>query len=77
MQYLHNLAYQFFDINSFWSVIFRGIIWVLLSIIILIATDHPSPEESRKNVKSYLGFFLLFAVVSTSMILLLFGISPA
>jgi len=77
MQYLQNLAHQFFDVSSFWSVIFRGILWILLSVIILIATDHPTPQTSKKRVKDYLGFFLLFAVVSTSMILLLFGLSPA
>lgn len=76
-QYIQQLAYDFFSVTSFWSVVFRALIWIVISVLILIATDQPKPEVGKQNVKSYLGFFLLFMLVSTSMVLLLFGMSPA
>ena len=77
MNFLNSLAYDFFSVTSFWSIVFIGVVWIVIAMIILIATDNPSFEVSKQKTKSYLGFFLLFSLVSTSMILLLFGVSPA
>jgi hypothetical protein len=76
INWIQQLVYHFFDINSFWSIVLRSLVWIVLSVIILIATDQPAPEEAKKNVKSYLGFFVFFCLVSTSMIFLLFGFAP-
>jgi len=76
MENLQNIAQALFSINSVWSIILRGTIWTVMSLVILVATDNPNIEQSVENVKSYLGFFLIFIVVSTSLIYLLFGFVP-
>ena len=76
MENLQNIAQALFSVNSVWSIILRGIIWTVMSLVILVATDNPNTEQSVENVKSYLGFFLIFIVVSTSLIYLLFGFAP-
>ena len=76
MENLQNIAQALFSVNSVWSIILRGIIWTVMSLVILVATDNPNIEQSVENVKSYLGFFLIFIVVSTSLIYLLFGFVP-
>jgi len=75
MNYLQDITVSLFSVTSIWSVIFRAFLWIGIAVIILVATDHPRPEQSSKNVKNYLGFFLLFIAFSTSMIFLLFGFS--
>ena len=76
MENLQNIAQALFSVNSVWSIILRGTIWAVMSLVILVATDNPNTEQSVENVKSYLGFFLIFIVVSTSLIYLLFGFVP-
>ena len=76
MENLQNIAQALFSVNSVWSIILRGTIWTVMSLVILVATDNPNTEQSVENVKSYLGFFLIFIVVSTSLIYLLFGFVP-
>jgi hypothetical protein len=76
MENLQNIAQALFSVNSVWSIILRGTIWTVMSLVILVATDNPDTEQSVENVKSYLGFFLIFIVVSTSLIYLLFGFVP-
>ncbi len=76
MHMFENLAVSIFSVNSIWSVVLRGGIWLVMSLLILMATDNPNPEESTLNVKSYLGFFVLFIIVSSSLLYLLFGLAP-
>ncbi len=64
---------SFFKIDSVWSVVFRAAIWFGLAIVIIISTDVANPEKSSRTLKSNLGFFLLFLVVSTGLMYLLFG----
>lgn len=75
MNYIQEVAASLFSVTSVWSVIFRAFLWIVIAVIILVATDHPHPEQGAKNLKNYLGFFLLFIFVSTSMIFLLFGVT--
>ena len=77
MEFFKQLATDFFDVTSVWSVVFRAIIWIVISVLILMATDNPDPEKIKGSIKSNLGFFLLFILVSTSLIMLLFGVGSA
>jgi uncharacterized integral membrane protein len=76
MNFLQTFAYNLFDMTSVWSVLLRAGIWIVISIIILIATDNPETKNIKQDTKSYLGLFLMIVAVSTSLIFLLFGISP-
>ena len=77
MEFVKAAASNMFDVTSIWSIVLRAVIWIVISIIILIATDSPSAEQATQNTKSYLGFFVLFVVVSGSLLFLLFGVVPA
>jgi hypothetical protein len=63
-------------VDSIWSVVFRGAIWFIISVIILISIDHPQSEKTFKELKSNLGFFLMFLILSGGLIYLLFGFAP-
>ena len=76
MDYLQNIAFSMFDVTSVWSVVLRAVIWMVVSVIILIATDNPDPDQIKDNTRTYLGSFLMLIVVSGSLIFLLFGMAP-
>ncbi|MBD3250267.1 MAG: hypothetical protein GF381_01710 [Candidatus Pacebacteria bacterium] len=63
-------------VDSVWSVVLRGGIWLVIAIIIMISTDKPDPGKSMKDLKASLGFFLMFMIISGGLIYLLFGFAP-
>lgn len=73
MDTLQTLAHQAFAVDSIWSVILRGAIWLMIAIVIIISTDQPNPQQSMHKLKANLGFFLMFIILSGSLIYLLFG----
>jgi hypothetical protein len=73
MENIRTIVQSFFVIDSIWSVVFRGAIWFAIALVIIISTDVANPEKSIRNLKSNLGFFLLFVVVSSALVYLLFG----
>ena len=77
MQSFGEIIRSFFVIDSIWSVIFRGGIWFAIAIVIIVSTDVANPEKASKTLKSNLGFFLLFLIVSTTLMYLLFGVVSA
>ncbi|MCB9813610.1 MAG: hypothetical protein H6772_04350 [Pseudomonadales bacterium] len=62
-----------FRLDSIWSVIVRGLIWFVVATIIIISVDNPDSDKSLKYLKSNLGFFAMFMVLSGGLIYLLFG----
>ncbi len=76
METVQHLLVQLFSINSIWSVVFRGILWLVVSIIIIASLDNPNTDQSLKNMKANLGFFFMFVVLGTILISLLFGFQP-
>jgi len=62
-----------FAVDSIWSIVLRGAIWFVIALVIIVSADNPNPEKSLKNLKSNLGFFLMFIVLSGGLIYLLFG----
>lgn len=77
METVLNIARSSFSVDSIWSLVFRGAIWMVMCLLILAATDNPNPKESSANAKFYLGSFLLIIVVFTSLFYLLFSFAPA
>lgn len=67
---------QVTQVDSIWSVIARGILWLVVALVIIVSTDNPDPEEQIKNVKSNLGFLLVFVMLSGGLLYLLFGYVP-
>lgn len=66
-----------FALDSIWSVVLRGAVWFGIALVIIISADAPNPEESLKNMKSNLGFFLMFLLLSGTLLFLLFGYTSA
>lgn len=62
--------------TSIWSVVARGALWFVVAIVVLASVDKPDPEKSLKDLKSNLGFLVLFIVLSGTLMYLLFGYSP-
>lgn len=73
MESVRELIYQATSVNSVWSIIIRGIIWLIISFIIIIGMDNPNADLASKKLKANLGFFLLFILLSGGLIYLLFG----
>jgi hypothetical protein len=62
-----------FAADSIWSIVLRGAVWFIIALVIIISADNPNPEKSLKTLKSNLGFFLMFIILSGGLIYLLFG----
>lgn len=73
MQILSEIAASLFKVDSIWSVVLRAVVWFAIALVIIISTDVANPERSQRNLKTNLGFLLLFLVLSTGLIYLLFG----
>jgi hypothetical protein len=75
MDSVRELVISLFAVDSIWSVVLRGGIWLLISMIIIISTDSTKIEQSSAKLKKNLGFLLMFMILSGGMIYLLFGFS--
>lgn len=62
-----------FAVDSIWSVVLRGAIWFAVALVIIISTDSPNPAQSMRRLKSNLGFFLFFLILSGGLLYMLFG----
>lgn len=73
---LREFLQSLFAVDSVWSVIIRFIIWGIIAVTIIMSVDAVKSDQQTKNLKSNLGLFLLFLVVSAVMIWVVFGFFP-
>ena len=73
MELVQTILRQAFAIDSIWSVVTRGLIWLGIALIIIVSMDKPDPQQSMKDLKSNLGFFLMFIFIGGGLIYMLFG----
>jgi len=73
MELVQTILHQAFAIDSIWSVVTRGLIWLGIALIIIVSMDKPDPQQSMKDLKSNLGFFLMFIFIGGGLIYMLFG----
>lgn len=76
MEILRELIIKAFAVDSIWSVVLRGVIWLVISVVIIMSMDNPDAETSSIKLKANLGFFLMFTVLTGGLIYLLFGYMP-
>lgn len=74
MDVIKELVTKAFTVDSIWSVVLRGIIWIVIAMIIIISVDSPNSDLSSKKLKANLGFFTMFLMLSGGLVYLLFGI---
>ncbi len=74
MDAIRDLVIKAFTVDSIWSVVLRGAIWIVISMVIIVSVDNPNADLSSKKLKANLGFFTMFLLLSGGLIYLLFGI---
>lgn len=75
MEVLEQIYLAVFSVNSIWSVVTRGILWFIIAIVIMVSLDKADPDKAQADLKSNLGFLLMFLVLSGVLMYLLFGYS--
>jgi hypothetical protein len=73
MEVIRELVMKAIAVDSVWSVVLRGAIWLIISIVVIVSMDNPNAEASSLKLKANLGFFLMFTLVTGGLIYLLFG----
>ena len=73
MDTVRELVHQATAIDSIWSIVLRGVIWLIISMIIIISMDNPNADLARKKLRANLGFFIIFMLLSGGLVYLLFG----
>ncbi len=73
MDNIQFIVHRAYAVDNIWSVIFRAVIWFGVSLVIIFSLSNPDMKKTEKILKSNLGFFLMFLLLSGSLIYLLFG----
>jgi hypothetical protein len=73
MEVFSNIMASMFRVDSIWSVVIRAVIWFAVATVIIVSVDNPNSEKSMKDLKSNLGFLIMFLVLSGGLVYLLFG----
>ncbi|HCC84853.1 MAG TPA: hypothetical protein DEP87_04180 [Candidatus Pacebacteria bacterium] len=73
IEILRDLMVKAFAVDSVWSIVLRGLLWLVISVVIIVSMDNPNANQSSIKLKANLGFFLMFTVVASGLIYLLFG----
>jgi hypothetical protein len=74
---IRELVISAFAVDSFGSIVLRGVIWFAIAIVIIMSADAVDPDKASQNLKSNLGFLLIFVVLSGGLVYLLFGFTKA
>lgn len=74
---IRELVISAFAVDSFGSIVLRGVIWLAIALVIIISADAADPDKATKNLKSNLGFLLVFMVLTGGLVYLLFGFTKA
>lgn len=74
MDAIRDLVIKAFAVDSMWSIVVRGGIWLVIALIIIASVDNPNASLQSSKLKANLGFFTMFLVLSGGLIYLLFGV---
>lgn len=77
MDAIRDLIISAFAVDSMWSIVVRGGIWIVIALIIIVSVDNPNADLQSNKLKANLGFFTMFLLLSGGLIYLLFGIGSA
>jgi len=73
MDKVQSIIEQAVAVDSIWSIVLRGAIWLIIALIIIVSVDNPNSQVANKKLKANLGFFLMFIILSGGLVYLLFG----
>lgn len=71
---MRELLMSIFSPTSPYAVVVRAVIWFAVSLVVIASTD--SVKQDPTKLKQNLGMFLLFLVLSSGLMYLLFGFVP-
>ena len=74
---IRELVISAFAVDSFGSIVVRGLVWLAIALVIIISADAVDSDSASKNLKSNLGFLLVFITLSGGLVYLRFGFSKA
>jgi len=66
----------FFSLNSYGSLLLRGVIWFLVAIVIIATTDASGRRMTARKVQQNLGMLFLFLLLAGGLVYMLFGFVP-
>jgi len=72
MDKLADIFVEFFDASSVWSVVARGVVWLLIAGVIIASIDNQE-KVAYKKAKSNLGILVLFIALSSGLFYFLFS----
>ncbi len=70
---MREILANLFNISSIWFFVFQTVIWFAVCIGIIASTDVARPERSYGKIKQNLGLLLLFIILSSGLIYIMFG----
>ncbi len=73
MELLQTAVAELFSISSVWSIVLRAVVWFAIATVVIWSMSSPDPEKASRKLKSNLGFFMLFLVLSGGLVYFLFG----
>jgi len=77
MNFLGEIFTSIFDASSIWSVVARGVIWLVIAVVIILSIDPVKPQRSYRNTKINLGILVLFIALSSTLFYFLFSFAPS
>ncbi len=77
MEAVQTFFVAIFSATSIWSVVARAVLWFVISAVIIMSTDSINPEQTNDKIRHNLGFLLLFLVLSSGLMFLLFSYTPS
>ena len=63
MDVIRDLVTKAFAVDSMWSIVIRGVIWMVIALIIIVSVDNPNSDLSSRKLKANLGFFTMFLLL--------------
>lgn len=73
---MQELITSLFSINSIWFFVLQAVVWLGLCLVIIMTMDTAHPQQSYGKLKSNLGYFFAFMVLSIGLIYMVFGRAP-
>lgn len=65
-----------FVVDSIWAVMTQAAVWFIISVIIIVSTDNVDPDITHNKIRTNLGYFSIFLILSGLLFFMLFGYTP-
>ena len=70
---MRDFLFSIFSVNSVWSVVVRGLIWIGAVLTLAYGADE---GHQRIQIKNEAGMFFFFLITTGVLIYVIFGFAP-